>query len=319
MAQLALCCMSHSPLLNLPGPSADLLDDINTALAAAREFVRAYDPELVILFTPDHYNGFFYKLMPPFCVGLAAEGVGDYGTQAGPLHVPGDIALDCAKAVLDSGVDIATAAHMEVDHGAMQPLQTLFGDAATRPVVPIFINGVAAPLGPLKRVRALGAAVGSYLATLSARVLIVGSGGLSHDPPVPTLATAPPAALDRIVNGRPMTPEQRQARQTAVIAAAREFAHGSSSLRPLNPEWDRGVLNVFDRGRLDELDGWTNDWITREGGNSAHEFRTWVAAFAALATQGSYEIGVRYYRAAPELIAGFAIRTARPAASAARS
>ena len=40
MAQLALCCMSHSPLLNLPGPSAELLDDINGALAE-RARVRA--------------------------------------------------------------------------------------------------------------------------------------------------------------------------------------------------------------------------------------------------------------------------------------
>ena len=27
---LALCCMSHSPLLNLPGPSAELLEDVET-------------------------------------------------------------------------------------------------------------------------------------------------------------------------------------------------------------------------------------------------------------------------------------------------
>ena len=319
MAQLALCCMSHSPLLNLPGPSPELLDDIHSGLAAAREFVRSYDPELVIIFSPDHYNGFFYKLMPPFCIGMAAQGVGDYGTQAGPLNVPSDIALDCAKAVLASGIDIATAASMDVDHGTMQPLQTLFGDAAARPVVPIFVNGVAAPLGPMKRVRALGTAVGNYLTTLHTRVLVVASGGLSHDPPVPTLATAPPGVLDRIVNGRPMTPEQRQARQTAVMAAAQDFAHGESSLQPLNPEWDRAFLELLDRGRLDEMEGWTNDWMTREAGNSVHEVRTWVAAFAALATQGSYETGVHYYRTAPELIAGFAIRTAAPTGSAGRS
>ncbi|EUA51237.1 catalytic LigB subunit of aromatic ring-opening dioxygenase family protein [Mycobacterium xenopi 3993] len=35
------------------------------------------------------------------------------------------------------------------------------------------------------------------------RVLVVGSGGLSHDPPMPTLATASPSALERIVHGRP--------------------------------------------------------------------------------------------------------------------
>jgi len=120
--------MSHSPLLNLPGPSQDLLDDIETALAGARDFVAAYDPELVVIFSPDHYNGFFYRTMPPFCIGTAAQGVGDYGTHAGPLDVPADVATDCARAVLESGIDIAISASMDVDHGTVQPLEKLFGE-----------------------------------------------------------------------------------------------------------------------------------------------------------------------------------------------
>jgi 2,3-dihydroxyphenylpropionate 1,2-dioxygenase len=310
MVPLAVCCMSHSPLLNLPGPPQDLLDEIESALADARDFVTSYDPELVVIFSPDHYNGFFYKAMPPFCIGTAAQGVGDFGTHAGPLDVPGDIATDCAKAVLASGIDVAISASMDVDHGTVQPLQKLFGDATARPVIPIFINSVATPLGPLRRVRALGAAVGTYVATLGKRVLIIGSGGLSHDPPVPTLATAPPAALGRIVHGNPMTPEQRQARQGAVREAAREFADGQGSLQPLNPDWDHAFLELLDSNRLAYTDGWSNSWIEQEAGHSAHEIRTWVAAFAAMAAHGRYATQQRYYRAAPELIAGFAIRTA---------
>jgi 2,3-dihydroxyphenylpropionate 1,2-dioxygenase len=248
--------------------------------------------------------------MPPFCIGTAAQGVGDYGTYAGPLDVPEEIATDCAKAVLESGVDVAISASMDVDHGTVQPLQKLFGDATARPVLPVFINSVATPLGPLRRVRALGAAVGAHLGTLGKRVLIVGSGGLSHDPPVPTLATAPPAALDRIVHGNPMTPEQRQARQVAVMEAAREFAGGQGSLQPLNPDWDHAFLELLDSNRLADVDAWSNAWIEKEAGHSAHEIRTWVAAFAALAAHGPYKTQHRFYRAAPELIAGFAIRTA---------
>jgi len=302
--------MSHSPLLNLPGPSAELLDDINARLAETRSFVEDFAPELVVIFSPDHYNGFFYRLMPPFCIGTAATGVGDYGTHAGPLDVPADLANEMAAAVWEAGVDVSLSSAMDVDHGTVQPLEVLFGDAATRPVIPVFINSVATPLGPLKRTRALGAAIGEYLGSLDKRVLVVGSGGLSHDPPVPTLATAPPAALERIVGGTPMSPEGRAARQEAVMAAAHEFAHGHSPLQPLNPDWDHALLDLIDTNRLAEVDGWTNEWIAREAGNSAHEIRTWVAAFAALAAQGDYRTQQRYYRAAPELIAGFAIRTA---------
>ncbi len=312
MSQIALCCMSHSPLLNLPGPSDELLEDIGMQLAAARAFVADFDPQLVVIFSPDHYNGFFYRLMPPFCIGSAANGVGDYGSYAGALDVPARLAEQMAAAAWESGVDVSLSAAMDVDHGTVQPLEALFGDAGSRPVIPVFINSVATPLGPLKRARALGAAIGAHLGTLDRRVLVIGSGGLSHDPPVPTLATAPPAALARIVGGAPMTPEARAARQEAVISAAHDFAHGQSALQPLNPDWDRALLDLIDTNRLTEVDGWNNEWIAREAGNSAHEIRTWVAAFAALAAQGPYQTRQRYYRAAPELIAGFAIRTAVP-------
>jgi 2,3-dihydroxyphenylpropionate 1,2-dioxygenase len=301
--------MSHSPLLNLPGPSRELLDDIDSALADARDFARAFDPELVVIFSPDHYNGFFYRLMPSFCIGTAASGVGDFGSHEGPLNVPADLATACAESVMNSGVDVAISASMDVDHGTVQPLQTLFGDLAHISVIPIFINSVATPLGPIRRARALGAAVGEFLATLGKRVLVVGSGGLSHDPPVPTLATAPAAALSRIVHGEPISGEQRAARQSAVLAAARDFAAGGGALRALNPDWDQALLELIDTNRVSEVDDWSNEQIAAEGGNSAHEIRTWVAAFAALATQGRYETGVRYYRAVPELIAGFAVRT----------
>ncbi|WP_255642101.1 MULTISPECIES: 3-carboxyethylcatechol 2,3-dioxygenase [unclassified Mycobacterium] len=304
--------MSHSPLLSLPGPSRDLLDDIECAIAEARGFVEDFDPELVVTFSPDHYNGFFYKVMPPFCIGTSATGVGDYGTHAGPLDVPEELAGDCAKAILDADVDIAVSASMDVDHGTVQPLEKLFGDATSRPVIPIFINAIGVPLGPMRRCRALGAAVGAYLGTLDKRVLVLGSGGLSHSPPVPTLKTAGPPVLERIVHGRPMTSEQRQARQAAVIDAAKSFAAGDSGLQPLNPTWDHRFLEIIDGGGLSELDQWSNSFVAHEGGGSAQEIRTWVAAFAALETAGPYEIVGRYYKPAPELIAGFAIRTALP-------
>ncbi len=278
----------------------------------ARQFVDDYDPELVVIFSPDHYNGFFYKVMPSFCIGLSANGVGDYGTYAGPLDVPEELATDCAKAVLEAGVDVAVSASMDVDHGTVQPLEKLFGGATSRPVIPIFINAIAEPLGPLHRCRALGSAVGTYLATLDKRVLVLGSGGLSHSPPVPTLATAGPGVLKRIVHGQPMTSEQRQARQAAVIDAAKSFAAGESGLQPLNPAWDHQFLEIIDGGRLAELDHWSNSFIAHEGGSSAQEIRTWVAAFAALEAVGPYQTTSRYYKPAAELIAGFAIRTAVP-------
>jgi 2,3-dihydroxyphenylpropionate 1,2-dioxygenase len=74
--------------------------------------------------------------------------------------------------------------------------------------------------------------------------------------------------------------------------------------------WDRQFLEIIDDGKLADLDHWSNSFVDCEGGGSAQEIRTWVAAFAALDTAGPYETSYRYYKPAPELIAGFAIRTA---------
>src|SRR3569833_2796482 len=198
---LALCCMSHSPLLDLSEHPAELTAEVDEALEQARTFVQDYDPDLVVLFTPDHYNGFFYRLMPPFCLGLQATGVGDYGTASGPLDVPRDKAEALAEAVLAAGLDLSVSVRMDVDHGAVQPLEKLFGGIDAVPVIPDVINSVAAPLGPLQRLRLLGEAIGKHLAGSSERVLLLGSGGLSHAPPVPPLATATGTVAERIVTG----------------------------------------------------------------------------------------------------------------------
>jgi 2,3-dihydroxyphenylpropionate 1,2-dioxygenase len=94
------------------------------------------------------------------------------------------------------------------------------------------------------------------------------------------------------------------------MGLAEEFAKGGGSMHPLNPDWDNALLDLIDANRIAEVDAWSNEWIAAEGGNSAHEIRTWIAAFAALSTQGRYVTSNRYYRAVPELIAGFAVRTA---------
>src|SRR5215218_9098288 len=136
---LALTCMSHSPLLELSQPSPELAADVGSAFARARAFVEVFDPELVVVFAPDHFNGFFYELMPPFCVGLEATSIGDFGTAPGTLDVPRELAEGSAQAALDAGVDLAVSLRMEVDHGAIQPLEILFGDLGARPVIPFFV------------------------------------------------------------------------------------------------------------------------------------------------------------------------------------
>jgi 2,3-dihydroxyphenylpropionate 1,2-dioxygenase len=308
----ALVGLSHSPLIGKNDPDPQTLARIEGALDGARAFVADFDPELVVLYAPDHYNGFFYREMPPFCLGSEAHAVGDFGSQAGPLSVDGDAAVALASGVLDRGIDLTVSARMTVDHGFVQPLEVLFGGIDRVPVVPVFVNGVATPLGPLRRVRALGTAVGEAASSLGKRILFLGSGGLSHDPPVPVLAGAPKRVADALIEGHPPTAEQRAKGEQRVLQAGRDYAAGSTTMIPINPRWDNLVLDTFENATLTDVDSWTVEWMGAEGGGSAHEVRTWIAAYASLAAVGDYRMTSRFYEPVPEWIAGFAVTTATP-------
>jgi 2,3-dihydroxyphenylpropionate 1,2-dioxygenase len=95
-----------------------------------------------------------------------------------------------------------------------------------------------------------------------------------------------------------------------VVQAGRDYAAGSTTMIPINPHWDNQLLDILESGRLSELDAWTVESMGQQGGGSAHEVRTWIAAFASLAASGPYDVTTRFYEAIPEWIAGFAVATA---------
>jgi 2,3-dihydroxyphenylpropionate 1,2-dioxygenase len=307
---LALVTMSHSPLLEHADPPAEVVDAVHGAFVAARAFVEEYDPTLVVSFAPDHYNGFFYDLMPPFCIGYEAFAVGDYGTAEGPLDVPTGRAEEVAQWVAERDIDVAVSRRMEVDHGAAQPLEILFDGIDAVPTIPVFVNGVAKPFVTMRRVRRLGEAIGAYLATLDERVLVIGSGGLSHDPPVPQWATADTTQRAMLLNGRHPTAAARDARQQRVIDTALAFAAGTATIQDLNPAWDRALMATLASGDLSPIDAMTPEQMAEDAGNSSHEVRTWVAAFAALRAAGPYDVTYSFYRPIREYIAGFGVMTA---------
>lgn len=312
---IRLECLSHTPLQGYFDPAPDVLNEVERVQAAARARALAYDPELVVVFAPDHYNGFFYDLMPPFCIGAAADSIGDYKSLAGPLPVPGALARDMAESVLAADIDVALSYRMQVDHGCAQALEVLTGGLDRFPVIPVFINSVAPPMATLRRARLLGEAIGRFLARTGKRVLVIGSGGISHEPPVPLLAGANDEVAQRLIAGRNPTPEGRAARQARTLAAAKAFTAGDSGLHPLNPEWDLAFMEKM-ASELLAVDGMTNDAITRDGGRSAHEIRAWVAAFGALSAYGPYRATNDFYRPIPEWIAGFGAMHAAPVAAA---
>lgn len=307
---VGLVALSHSPLIGLNQPEDSVVAKVDDAIAEAKNFVSDFDPEVVVLFAPDHYNGFFYEKMPPFCLATGAVAIGDFGSAAGDILVDVDAAKRLGERVLEQGIDLTISARMQVDHGFVQPLEVLFGGIDKIPTVPVFVNGVAAPLGPVSRIRQMGKAIGVAANELDKRVLFLASGGLSHDPPVPVLDGAPPKVAEALIVGHPPTAEQRARGEQRVLQAGIDYAAGSSTMVPINPTWDNELLDVLASGDLEVVDTWSNEWFESEAGGSSHEVRTWIAAYAALAASGPYEMTYRFYEPIPEWIAGFSVTTA---------
>lgn len=319
-----LQCLSHSPLMYANRAPAEVERDVHAALQARREEIEQFRPELVVLFAPDHFNGFFYDAMPPFCIGAAAESIGDYGTEGGAFSVPAAVSVSCVEAMLESGFDVSLSYRMRVDHGFSQPMQLLCGSLARYPVLPVFVNSAAPPRPSCRRVLHMGEAVGQFLAEHHGdrRVLIIGSGGISHDPPIPAIASAPPEVRDRLIGGRDAPPDVQLAKEKRVIQAGIDFAAaspmvGGGALLPLNPGWDQQILETLRDGSLDAAGLWADDWITAKGGRGGHEIRAWIAAFGCLSAFGRYEAEICFYKAIPQWIAGFAMMRAAPRVSAA--
>lgn len=307
----AAICASHTPLM-YRGAAADGTNDrVKAAFAGLAAFVREFQPDVVIQFSPDHFNGFFYDLMPPFCVGAGAVSIGDWGGGTGPLDVPEDTALALVDHLRADDFDIAVSYRMPVDHGFVQIWEAMFGSFRMAPIVPVFVNSIAPPLPTYRRVRRLGESVGRFAATLGKRVLFAASGGLSHDPPVPQIRNADPDLRARLIDNRNPSPEARAAREAGVHKAGALSAEGKGGILPLNPEWDRDFLAMLRDGKLDRADAIGTAHAIEVAGRAANESLCWVGAFAALAAAGDYRVEQEYYEAIPGWIAGFATIAAR--------
>lgn len=267
-------------------------------------FVRDFAPDQIIQFSPDHFHGFHYGMMPSFCVGTAARSYGDYGTQTGDLRVNEAFALDLLGAVRDADIDAAVSFDMVVDHGFVQIWQTMFGRFDDLPIVPVFVNAIGRPLPKYRRVRQLGEAVGHFAAASGKRILFAASGGLSHDPIVPDIRIATPELRNRLIGRAVTDPYQQKAREKAVFAAGEAAMRGEGPSRPLNPDWDQRFLALLSAADWEALDQFDPDDVDREAGCGGNEVLAWVAATAALAASGPFEVVQQDYLAIPGWIAG---------------
>ncbi len=275
-------CASHSP-----GKERDVERrfglKFRDGLAEAADRASRFDPDLVVVFGGDHRRAFRH-VVPAFAVALSASILAEASRPAGNLTVPSEIARDLAEHLLGTGFDIAVCRDVALDHAFAQPIRDLIGDLDTKPVIPVPVNCATAPLPTGRRVVEFGAAVGRFLAELDKRILLIGTGGLSHSPP----------SLE--VDAYDISDEER----------ARIIAEGMAEARTkIRPEWDAAVLQAMSTWNVDMLVELVDSAHARAGAG-ANEIRTWVAAGAA---GGGQPMTPLVYEPVPEWITGMAVAT----------
>lgn len=185
MAQIVFAAgVPHTPMFPSivaeQGPSSHigrLFGRLRTELEAAK-------PDLLLVFTSDHFVGFFFNNMPTFCVGTfaAAEGPHEishtmpwYEITGHPQFASGLLAYG-----IEHGFDFASSEELKLEHSLLVPLHFLT-PKMDLPVVPVYIKGLADPMPKADRCYALGRMVRDYIVQWPAatRVAIVASGSFS--------------------------------------------------------------------------------------------------------------------------------------------
>ncbi len=85
-----LHCLSHSPLVGYVDPAQEVLDEVDGVIASARERIAAFSLNWWFCLRQS-LNGFFYDVMPPFCLGVGATAIGGRAVRQ-ELPVPVELA-----------------------------------------------------------------------------------------------------------------------------------------------------------------------------------------------------------------------------------
>ena len=258
--RIAAVALSHSPPM---AQDTERLQgsEFRRGFAEVAEAVAAYDPSLVVYFGPDHMRA-LAGITPCFTVAESATGYGDWNTPEADYNVPQDLAVALGRSLAGAGIDIAMAPHLRLDHGFGQSTCDLFGSLSAVPMIPVVINCIDRPLATARRTAALGTAVGEFLRSEckpDERILVVGSGGLSHAPPslVPGVRELSEAERERLI--------------------ADNLARAAEAINPL---WDKQFLDRISSPEWATLATLTAEDLLPAGTGGA-EVRTWIAtAFA---------------------------------------
>lgn len=195
MAEIAgIFAVSHTPVMtNLPGnPPEALSSGVFTAFQDLGKEIAAIQPDVMLLISDDHLHNFFLDNLPAFCLGLGESHpspVEDW-LKVQKRDIPGDpaFAAHLLGSLFASGFEPALSMELTLDHGMITPLE-LAGISGAFRCVPLLVNCVQPPLPLMGRCIAIGRALREAILAWDApaRVVVLATGGLSHDVGTPRM------------------------------------------------------------------------------------------------------------------------------------
>ncbi len=242
--------MPHAPnfpaLVAREGPQCD----VARLYAGMAEHLAAVAPDVLIVFTDDHFNTFFLDNFPTFAIGIAEATAGPNDQTPMPHYrvaVPAALAAHIRVTAIARGFDVALVQDFDVDHAVMVPLHFLTPQMKI-PVLPIFINCLAPPLPNARRCYALGEAVRAAVEEWPEplRVAVIGSGSFSLEIGGPKIPTG-----DR-ATGFP------------------------------DPQWTNEVQDLLVQGRVDDLIAQATSARMLRAGNIGGELLDWIAMLGVI-------------------------------------
>lgn len=295
---------SHSTLMNTHWDEVVHTERANAfrlGLDQARDAIAAVRPDVAIIIGSNHFRGFWLDMIPSFTLGVGEVlGAGEAGTPAGPQRTDPEFAQALAQDLVDRGTEVAISARLQIDHGQTHAIQYLLRDIDV-PVVPLVINVFAAPLPSIRRCVELGRNLTAAVEAMAGdrRVVVIASGGLSHQLPWPADWRDPHGddeefLVEAWLNGRGDW-ERYDKHRREIITAARPTIFS---------EFDERFLTELEEGELAHYMAWSSADLEEAAGNGGQELRTWLTMAAALGFSAGRKLA---YAPMPEWLTGMGV------------
>lgn len=295
---------SHSTLMNTHWDQVvhtERAQRFRDGLDRARDEVAAAEPDVAIIVGSNHFRGFWLDLIPAFTLGVGEViASGEAATPKGPQRTDPPFAQALAESLVAAGTEVAISARLQIDHGQSHAIQYVLRDLDI-PVVPLVVNVFATPLPLPSRCVELGRNLASAVAAVAGerRVVVIASGGLSHQLPWPSRWQEPQGddekfLVDAWLNGRGEW-ERYDARRRQIITAAQPVIY---------EDFDEGFLAALETGDMERYAALSTAEIEAAAGNGGQEVRTWLVMAAALGFRPGRTLA---YAAMPEWLTGMGV------------